>query len=155
MVLGSVVLCITGGEALYADLGHFGRRPIQYSWCAIVFPCLLLNYFGQGAGLLRDPTIAPNPFYSLVPSSLIYPMAALSTMATVIASQALISGVFSLTRQAIQLGVRAGTMVSSLYLEGDSTPPLTERIRARCRQAGFDAPLSPEAAPCSCVPCRR
>jgi len=104
VVLGAVVLCITGGEALYADMGHFGRRPIQYSWCAIVFPCLLLNYFGQGAGLLRDPTIAPNPFYSLVPSSLIYPMAALSTMATVIASQALISGVFSLTRQAIQLG---------------------------------------------------
>jgi len=104
VVLGAVVLCITGGEALYADMGHFGRRPIQYSWLAIVFPCLLLNYFGQGAGLLRDPTIAPNPFYSLVPSSLIYPMAALSTMATVIASQALISGVFSLTRQAIQLG---------------------------------------------------
>lgn len=104
VVLGAVVLCITGGEALYADMGHFGRRPIQYSWLAIVFPCLLLNYFGQGAGLLRDPSIAPNPFYSLVPSSLIYPMAALSTMATVIASQALISGVFSLTRQAIQLG---------------------------------------------------
>lgn len=104
VVLGAVVLCITGGEALYADLGHFGRRPIQYSWCAIVFPCLLLNYFGQGAGLLHNPAIAPNPFYSLVPASCIYPMAALSTMATVIASQALISGVFSLTRQAIQLG---------------------------------------------------
>jgi KUP system potassium uptake protein len=104
VVLGAVVLCITGGEALYADMGHFGRRPIQYSWCAIVFPCLLLNYFGQGAGLLRDPSIAPNPFYSLVPSAYIYPMAALSTAATVIASQALISGVFSLTRQAIQLG---------------------------------------------------
>ncbi len=104
VVLGSVVLCITGGEALYADLGHFGRRPIQYSWLLIVFPCLLINYFGQGAGLLLDPGIASNPFYSLVPPSLIYPMAALSTAATVIASQALISGVFSLTRQAIQLG---------------------------------------------------
>ena len=104
VVLGAVVLCITGGEALYADMGHFGRRPIQYSWCAIVFPCLLINYFGQGAGLLRDPSIAPNPFYSLVPSAYIYPMAVLSTLATVIASQALISGVFSLTRQAIQLG---------------------------------------------------
>jgi len=104
VVLGSVVLCITGGEALYADLGHFGRGPIQYSWLLVVFPCLLLNYFGQGAGLLLDPGIAANPFYSLVPPSLIYPMAALSTAATVIASQALISGVFSLTRQAIQLG---------------------------------------------------
>jgi len=104
VVLGAVVLCITGGEALYADMGHFGRRPIQYSWCLIVFPCLLINYFGQGAGLLQDPSIAPNPFYSLVPASCIYPMAVLSTMATVIASQALISGVFSLTRQAIQLG---------------------------------------------------
>ena len=105
VVLGSVVLCITGGEALYADLGHFGRRPIQRSWLLVVFPCLLLNYFGQGAGLLLDPAIAPNPFYSLVPDTLLYPMAALSTAATVIASQALISGVFSLTRQAIQLGV--------------------------------------------------
>jgi KUP system potassium uptake protein len=104
VVLGAVVLCITGGEALYADLGHFGRRPIQISWLTIVFPCLLLNYFGQGAGLLHDPSIAPNPFYSLVPASYIYPMAVLSTAATVIASQALISGVFSLTRQAIQLG---------------------------------------------------
>lgn len=104
VVLGAVVLCITGGEALYADLGHFGRRPIQLSWLFIVFPCLLLNYFGQGAGLLLDPSIAPNPFYSLVPDALLYPMAALSTAATVIASQALISGVFSLTRQAIQLG---------------------------------------------------
>ena len=104
VVLGAVVLCITGGEALYADLGHFGRRPIQLSWLAIVFPCLILNYFGQGAGLLLDPSIAANPFYSLVPDSLLYPMAALATAATVIASQALISGVFSLTRQAIQLG---------------------------------------------------
>jgi KUP system potassium uptake protein len=104
VVLGAVVLCITGGEALYADMGHFGRAPIQYSWLLIVFPCLLLNYFGQGAGLLLEPANASNPFYSLVPDNLIYPMAALSTIATVIASQALISGVFSLTRQAIQLG---------------------------------------------------
>jgi len=104
LVLGAVVLCITGGEALYADMGHFGRRPIQYSWLLLVFPCLLLNYFGQGAGLLLDPATASNPFYSMVPSTLLYPMAILSTAATVIASQALISGVFSLTRQAIQLG---------------------------------------------------
>ncbi|OLN26768.1 Kup system potassium uptake protein [Desulfovibrio sp. DV] len=120
IVLGSVVLCITGGEALYADLGHFGRRPIQYSWLLIVFPCLLLNYFGQGAGLLLDPGIAANPFYSLVPESLLYPMAALSTAATVIASQALISGVFSLTRQAIQLGVcpRLRIVHTSSAMEG-------------------------------------
>lgn len=120
IVLGSVVLCITGGEALYADLGHFGRRPIQYSWLLIVFPCLLLNYFGQGAGLLLDPGIASNPFYSLVPESFLYPMAALSTAATVIASQALISGVFSLTRQAIQLGVcpRLRIVHTSSAMEG-------------------------------------
>ncbi len=104
VVLGAVVLCITGGEALYADLGHFGRRPIQLAWMFVVFPCLTLNYFGQGAGLLLDPANTHNPFYTLVPDVLIYPMAALSTAATVIASQALISGVFSLTRQAIQLG---------------------------------------------------
>ncbi len=104
VVLGAVVLCITGGEALYADMGHFGRVPIQCSWLLIVFPCLLLNYLGQGAGLLLNPENAANPFYSLVPDNLLFPMAALSTLATVIASQALISGVFSLTRQAIQLG---------------------------------------------------
>ncbi|MHC1789818.1 potassium transporter Kup [Solidesulfovibrio sp.] len=120
VVLGSVVLCITGGEALYADLGHFGRRPIQYSWLLVVFPCLLLNYFGQGAGLLLNPGIAANPFYSLVPEMFIYPMAALSTAATVIASQALISGVFSLTRQAIQLGVcpRLRIVHTSSAMEG-------------------------------------
>ena len=104
LVLGSVVLCITGGEALYADMGHFGRRPIQISWFGFVFPALLLNYFGQGALLLSNPKAVTNPFYSLVPSYLIIPMVVLSTMATVIASQALISGVFSLTKQAVQLG---------------------------------------------------
>ncbi len=104
VVLGSVVLCITGGEALYADLGHFGRRAIRISWLSIAFPALLLNYFGQGALLLDHPEVAANPFYGLVPRSIIYPMVALSTMATVIASQAMISGVFSLTQQAVQLG---------------------------------------------------
>ncbi|MYL83353.1 potassium transporter Kup [Desulfovibrio aerotolerans] len=120
VVLGSVVLCITGGEALYADLGHFGRRPIQYSWLLVVFPSLLLNYFGQGAGLLLDPGTAANPFYSMVPDTMLYPMAALSTAATVIASQALISGVFSLTRQAIQLGVcpRLRIVHTSSAMEG-------------------------------------
>jgi len=104
VVLGSVVLCITGGEALYADMGHFGRKPIRLGWLMVVFPALLLNYFGQSALLLRDPAAAVNPFYGLVPTTLLYPMVALSTISAVIASQALISGAFSLTRQAVQLG---------------------------------------------------
>jgi KUP system potassium uptake protein len=102
-VLGSVVLVVTGGEALYADMGHFGRRPIKYAWYVVVLPALLLNYFGQGALMILNPGVE-NPFYQLAPSWATYPMVVLSTAATVIASQALISGVFSLTRQAIQLG---------------------------------------------------
>ena len=104
VVLGSVVLCITGGEALYADLGHFGRRAIQISWLALAYPALLLNYFGQCALLLHNPGASFHPFYGLAPIELLYPMVALATIATVIASQALISGAFSLTQQAIQLG---------------------------------------------------
>lgn len=104
LILGSVVLCITGGEALYADMGHFGRKPIQFSWFSVVFPSLVLNYFGQGALLLSNPLAVSNPFYSMVPKFLIFPMVILATTATVIASQALISGVFSITRQGIQLG---------------------------------------------------
>jgi len=104
VVLGSVVLCITGGEALYADMGHFGRNPIRLSWLGVAFPALLLNYFGQGALLLGDPGFAFNPFYGLVPRSFLYPMVFLSTLATIIASQAMISGIFSITQQAIQLG---------------------------------------------------
>ncbi|MFP5213299.1 MAG: potassium transporter Kup, partial [Acidobacteriota bacterium] len=104
LVLGSVVLCITGGEALYADMGHFGRNPIRLSWLTVAFPSLLLNYFGQGALLLIDPSFAFNPFYGLVPRALLYPMVFLSTLATIIASQAMISGIFSITQQAIQLG---------------------------------------------------
>ncbi|NTW37791.1 MAG: KUP/HAK/KT family potassium transporter, partial [Syntrophobacteraceae bacterium] len=104
VVLGSVVLCITGGEALYADLGHIGRSAIRLSWLGLAFPALLLNYFGQGALLLGQPELAFNPFYGLVPKFLLYPMVGLSTLATVIASQAMISGVFSLTQQAVQLG---------------------------------------------------
>jgi KUP system potassium uptake protein len=104
VVLGAVVLCITGGEALYADMGHFGRGPIRLSWLGMVFPALLLNYLGQTALLLDNPGAAANPFYGLVPRFLLYPMVALSTIATVIASQAMITGVFSLTQQAIQIG---------------------------------------------------
>jgi len=103
-VLGSVFLVVTGGEALYADMGHFGRRPIRITWYAVVLPGLLLNYFGQGALLLNNPEAAHNPFYRLVPEVALYPMVALATLATVIASQAVISGCFSLTRQAILLG---------------------------------------------------
>ncbi|GAB6037366.1 potassium transporter Kup [Fundidesulfovibrio butyratiphilus] len=104
VVLGSVVLCLTGGEALYADMGHFGKRAIRLSWLGFAFPALVCNYFGQAAGLLNQPGIVANPFYGIVPPALLYPMVTLSTMATIIASQAMISGVFSLTRQAVQLG---------------------------------------------------
>src|SRR5256885_15296873 len=90
------------GEALYADLGHFGHRAIQIAWFSTAFPCLLLNYFGQGALLLRDPTAAQNPFYHLAPGWALYPLIALATAAAIIASQAVISGAFSLTRTAGQ-----------------------------------------------------
>lgn len=103
-ILGTVFLCVTGGEAMYADMGHFGRRPIKFGWFTLVMPALLLNYFGQGALLLNNPEAVANPFYKMAPSWALYPLVALATMATVIASQALISGVFSLTRQAVQLG---------------------------------------------------
>ena len=103
-VMGAVVLTVTGGEALYADMGHFGILPIRLGWFLIVLPCLMLNYAGQGALLLRDPTTITNPFYLLLPSALLYPMIILATAAAVIASQALISGVFSMAKQAIQLG---------------------------------------------------
>jgi KUP system potassium uptake protein len=103
-VLAAVILVVTGGEALYADMGHFGRRPIRLAWFVIVLPALVLNYFGQGALLLSDPSAARNPFYALVPSWALYPMVAVATAAAVVASQALISGAFSLTRQAVQLG---------------------------------------------------
>ncbi len=104
LVLGSVVLVVTGGEALYADMGHFGKRPIRLSWFFVALPALVLNYFGQGALLLNNPDAVSNPFYLLAPRWALIPMVMLSTMAAIIASQALISGVFSITRQAIQLG---------------------------------------------------
>jgi KUP system potassium uptake protein len=104
LVLGAVFLVVTGTEALYADLGHFGPRPIRLTWFAAVFPALILNYFGQGALLLGNPKAASHPFYAMVPSWAIVPTVLLTTLATIIASQAVISGAFSLTRQAIQLG---------------------------------------------------
>ncbi len=104
ITMSAVVLTITGGEALYADMGHFGRKPIQMAWFTVVLPCLLLNYAGQGALLLRDETAIANPFYKLIPEVALLPMIILATIATVIASQAVISGVFSIARQAMQLG---------------------------------------------------
>ena len=103
-ILGAVVLALTGAEALYADMGHFGRKPIARAWFSLVLPGLVLNYFGQGALILENPEAVRNPFYLLAPGWALLPMVALSTLATIIASQAVISGAFSLTRQAIQLG---------------------------------------------------
>ena len=104
LIMGAVVLTITGAEALYADMGHFGLKPIRYAWFGLVFPALLLNYFGQGALLITNPEAIQNPFYLLAPTWALYPLLIISTLATVIASQAVISGAFSMTRQAIQLG---------------------------------------------------
>ncbi len=135
LVLGSVVLCITGGEALYADMGHFGRRPIQRAWFLFVFPALILNYFGQGALLLTDPSKVTNPFYGMVPTMLIFPMVALATAATVIASQALISGVFSITRQGIQLGFfpRLKIIHTSEHTEGQIyIPTINKAMMISC-----------------------
>jgi KUP system potassium uptake protein len=123
-VLGAVVLAVTGGEALYADMGHFGARAIRLSWNFLVLPALTLNYLGQGALLLQDPAAVRNPFYLGVPEALLYPMIVLSTAATVIASQAVISGVYSVARQAIQLGYlprltirhTSDAMIGQIYL---------------------------------------
>jgi KUP system potassium uptake protein len=104
IALGSVVLCVTGAEALYADLGHFGKRPIRLAWFVVVMPALLLNYFGQGAMLLLHPENVKNPFYEMAPQWALFPLIGLATAATVIASQALITAAFSVTKQAVQLG---------------------------------------------------
>jgi KUP system potassium uptake protein len=124
-LLGAVVLCITGCEALYADMGHFGAKSIRLSWYFIALPALLCNYFGQGALILRHPQTATDSFYHLVPHILLYPMVALATVATIIASQAIISGVFSLTRQAIQLGFlpRMRVLHTSKMAEGQIYAP--------------------------------
>ncbi|OOG41393.1 KUP/HAK/KT family potassium transporter [Rhodanobacter sp. C05] len=118
--LGAVVLVLTGAEALYADIGHFGEAPIRLAWFVLALPALLLNYFGQGALLLMNPKAASNPFYLLVPHALLYPMISLAACATVIASQAVISGSFSMVRQGIQLGYlpRARVLHTSSEMEG-------------------------------------
>jgi KUP system potassium uptake protein len=138
LVLGSVVLCITGGEALYADMGHFGIRPIRIAWYTVVFPALLLSYFGQGALLLARcdaaagaemaacQLAAARPFFAQLPGPLVYPMVVIATVATVVASQALISGVFSLTQQAVQLGFvpRVNIVHTSATTEGQIFVPI-------------------------------
>jgi KUP system potassium uptake protein len=126
LALGAVVLCLTGGEALYADMGHFGPKPIRVAWYSLALPSLVLSYLGQGAFLLHHPEAADRPFYSTVPSWALYPMVALATAATIIASQALIAAVFSLTRQAGQLGYlpraqivhTSGSAIGQIYLPG-------------------------------------
>ena len=125
-ILGVVVLCLTGGEALYADMGHFGARPIRVAWVALAMPALVLCYFGQGARILADPAALANPFFALVPVGIwTYALVALSTAATIIASQALITGVFSLTHQAIQLGLfpRVEIRHTSAHAEGQIYVP--------------------------------
>jgi KUP system potassium uptake protein len=124
LVLGAVVLVVTGGEALYADMGHFGARPIRLTWYTMVLPALTLNYFGQGAILVTDPAATINPFFALVPGWALYPMVGVATAAAIVASQALISGAFSLTRQAMQLGYSprmtilhtSATTIGQIYL---------------------------------------
>ena len=120
-VLGAAFLALTGAEAMYADMGHFGRLPIQLGWFAIVSPALMLNYLGQGGLLLADPHAAENPFYLLAPKWAHYPMIAFATIATVIASQSIISGAYSLTQQAMQLGFLPRMRV---LLWGRYPPPL-------------------------------
>jgi len=134
-VLGSVVLCVTGGEALYADLGHFGRKPIQLAWYFVVWPALLLNYFGQGAYVLAHPGYkVGNLFYELVPDTLLYPMVLVATVAATVAAQALISGVYSLTQQAIQLGYlpRMTIIHTSGDMEGRIYVPLVNTLLMIC-----------------------
>ncbi len=134
VVLGAVFLVVTGGEALYADIGHFGTKPIRLTWFAIVLPALVLNYFGQGALLLIQPEAAVNPFFRLAPSWFLYPMVVLATLAAVIASQAIISGAFSLTMQAIQLGYspRLKVLYTSARIIGQIYVPVVNWILMLC-----------------------
>jgi len=130
LALGAVVLAVTGTEALYADMGHFGKRPIRLAWFAFVLPALLLNYFGQGALVLANPKALANPFYHLVPGPLLYPMIVLATAATVIASQAVISGAFSMTREAMQLGYmpRMRVVHTSEEMSGQVYVPFINKV---------------------------
>ncbi len=135
-VLGGVVLAVTGGEALYADMGHFGKKPIRTAWLGLIYPALLLCYLGQGGALLADPEGAAQPFYALIPKGpWIYPAVALASAATVIASQALISGVFSLTHQAMRLGYFPRILVNHTSGESEGqiyVPLLNWGLAASC-----------------------
>jgi KUP system potassium uptake protein len=134
-VLGAVVLAVTGAEALYADMGHFGRRPIKVAWFAAAFPCLLLNYYGQGALVLRDPSAASNPFYLLSPDWFQYPLVAIATAAAIVASQAMISGGFSLAQQCVQLGYSPRlTIVHTSYKQAGQiyVPEINSMIAIGC-----------------------
>ncbi len=141
LVLGSVFLVVTGGEALYADMGHFGRLPIRLTWFAIVLPALLLNYFGQGAMVIAHPETIEQPFYLMAPRWALYPLVGLTTVATVIASQAVISGAFSLTRQAVQLGYlprleikhTSKREIGQIYIAGGQLGPDVRLDRTRHR----------------------
>ena len=128
VALGSVVLCVTGAEALYADLGHFGKRPIRLAWFGVVMPALLLNYFGQGAMLLEHPENARNPFYEMAPQWALYPLIGLATLAAVIASQALITAAFSVTKQADAAGLPAAAAARC-------TPACATPARSTCRSS--------------------
>jgi KUP system potassium uptake protein len=137
VVLGAVFLVVTGGEALYADMGHFGKRPIRLAWFALVMPALLLNYFGQGALLIADPSAAAQPFFRLAPTWALVPLVVLATAAAIIASQALISGAFSLTRQAVQLGLcpRVGITHTSRHEVGQVYVPFVNWALMICTLA--------------------
>ena len=130
IILGAVVLCVTGGEALYADMGHFGKKPIRVAWFTIAMPALTLNYFGQGALLLQNPLAVKNPFFMMAPDWALIPLVALAAMAAVIASQALISGAFSVTKQVIQLGYlpRLQILHTSVKTPARSTCPLSTGV---------------------------
>ena len=150
VVLGSVLLAITGAEALYADMGHFGKRAIRIAWFGLVAPALVLNYFGQGALLIADPKAIENPFYLAFPAWALYPMVALATAATVIASQATISGAYSMTQQAIQLGYLPRMTVRHTSAQDDRADlrpggqlDPARRGRRRGRSASARPPASP------------
>ena len=125
-ILGGVFLCVTGAEAMYADMGHLGRTPIRIAWTAIVLPALLLNYAGQTALALQNPAAGEDLFFQLAPAWMLYPLVALATFATIIASQAIITGSFSLTRQAMQLGWLPGMQI-------DQTSVGSNTARSTCR----------------------
>ena len=147
VVLGAVFLVVTGGEALYADIGHFGTAPIRLTWFVVVLPALTLNYFGQGALLLRNPEAAVNPFFRMAPAWALFPMVLLATAAAVIASQAIISGAFSLTMQAIQLGYiprlqvkyTSARVIGQIYVPIVNWALMLSSHRTRARLSDFES----------------